>query len=359
MPRVHVSGFAALPYALLDQLGDHKNIGWLYLWLYRHGHGSAEGAWASISTLARECHMDPKAVKVALRWLVENGWAQRVSRPGRSSAYFLNLDTPPASRGPHRSTTRGANPPQPRNAPQGANDTQVANTPHHPGGKQPPTTRGANAPHKQEPRNKNPGTRTPLPSSNSLSTFSLSTRGSGPEKKGEEIRSEQPQQPTGQELPAGAQLEANRGHRVDECPERPDHIPAGHPDDPTWAYVLAHPEFPWGGPYAPKPPADPPAVATRLPLPVAQLPAGLQPIADRIEEFWLSKAGSRTPVAFRALVEELQLVLPVAGRNGVLELLRQASQAGWPAINGRAWLSQRSREPDLSNHPAYRVFRAA
>jgi hypothetical protein len=135
--------------------------------------------------------------------------------------------------------------------------------------------------------------------------------------------------------------------------------PAGAPGDPGWLRVRAYPDSSWGGPYAPKPPPEPPAVAPRLPLPVADLPAALQPIADRIEAYWLGKAGARSLPAFAALIEELELILPKAGRSGVQELLRHASQAGWPVINGRTWLAHRNREPDLSNHPAYRTFPAA
>jgi len=352
MPRLHTSGFAALPYALLDQLGDHKNIGWLYLWLYRHGHGSEQGAWASIATLARECHMNRDAVKTGLRWLVANGWIQRSSRPGRSSSYFLCLDADhtarparPPNEGQHLAPKQG---PTPKGDP--AFQQGLPPAPRTGANTWPP-----NGGHKQEPRNQNPETRSQAVSSNSLVPLSLSALGPA-KNKGEEIRSAQP---TGQSLPDARPPQTDRAPRFDQCPERPDHIPAGHPDDPTWAYVLAHPEFPWGGPYAAKPPAEPPAHAPRLPLRVDQLPAGLQPIADRIEEFWLSKAGSRTPTGFRALVEELSVVLPAAGRSGVVEVLRQAAQAGWPAINARAWLSQRSREPDLSTHPAYRPFMAA
>jgi hypothetical protein len=135
--------------------------------------------------------------------------------------------------------------------------------------------------------------------------------------------------------------------------------PKGAPDDPTWLIVRAAPDFPWGGPYAPKRPPEPAAVAPRLPLPVSDLPAALQPIADRIEAYWLGKAGARTRVAFDALVEELELVIPAAGRSGVRDLLRQATQAGWPVINARGWLAHRNREPDLTNHPTYRTFTAA
>jgi hypothetical protein len=88
--------FSSIPWQLMDALGAHKNIAWVYLWLHRHGHGSDEGAWASVATLARECHMDPKAVKTALRWLVGHGWVTRVSRSGRTSAYFVRVDSAPA-----------------------------------------------------------------------------------------------------------------------------------------------------------------------------------------------------------------------------------------------------------------------
>jgi hypothetical protein len=92
---------------------------------------------------------------------------------------------------------------------------------------------------------------------------------------------------------------------------------------------------------------------------VAQLPPELQPIATRIEGYWRSKGGSRSPAAFQALLEELCVVVARAGVQGVSQLLRQATQAGWPTVNSQAWLAQHREELAMARHPAYREFRAS
>jgi hypothetical protein len=408
MPQTSSTGFSVLPYALLDALGEHKNIGWLYLWLHRHGNGSEEGAWASVATLARECHMHRDAVKAGLRWLVDQGWVERVKRPGRSSSYLLRLQDPgrPSSTCP---PDRGQPPSKGQPPYEGqptwtATEGQPPNKGQHLAPKRGPAPNRDPAP-KQGPTpgphlgatNKNPGTRTqqqPKTSScNSLVSFFLSEGAGDPKKGGEGGWAEEqpaaaqpsaalknPPEPT--PAPPQAQpidYEATPPLQIDPAwtPEQrraavamflpPDlealeaayDGPAGAPGDPGWLRVRAYPDSSWGGPYAPKPPPEPAAVAPRLPVPVADLPAALQPIADRIEAYWLDKAGSRSLPAFEALVEELELILPKAGRSGVQELLRHASQAGWPVINGRTWLAHRNREPDLTNPPAYRTFPAA
>jgi len=407
MPRVQTSGFASIPNALLDLLGHNKNIGWLYLWLFRHGNGSETGAWASISTLATECCMKPAAVKAGLRWLVEQGWVVRRSRPGRSSRYLLRMnqtaERPPGRAQPQETT-------QPRkgaclaNEPQDLGSERDLGTKRAPGtewtpppGYQTgPNTWGPNGPHKQEPRNKNPGTSN-TSSLQSLSPMSPAPIAQGqPEHKGEKESGEgQPANPAataganpgpplrqtqsaqGSALaPAGPRpaVECSDGPFAPEggleqwtSEERKQQLeleaaytgPIGAAEDPAWRVVNASPDFPWGGPFARPAPPEPAAVAPRLPVAVERLPAGLRPIADRVEAYWLGKAGARNPAAFQALVEELVLVLARAGRPGVVELLRQALQAGWPALNGSLWLAQRHREPDLSAHPAYQVFRAS
>ena len=100
-----------------------------------------------------------------------------------------------------------------------------------------------------------------------------------------------------------------------------------------------------------------PAV-TRLPVPLDQLPPELQPVAERIEAYWQGKPGNRSRAAFAAMLEELELVHARAGRPGVSQLLRQATQAGWSLLNGEAWLAQHREELALAKHPAYQVFRA-
>lgn len=324
MPRLHAPGFSVLPYALMDQLGEHKNVAWLYLWLHRHGHGSDQGTWASIATLARECRMHKDAVSLALRWLVEHGWAVRVSRPGRTSVYHLRLEAPEPAHPPNEGCLPSPNQgiPLQRHPSPIRGKTPIPRTGE--------TTHPSSGGYKQEPRNQNPTTRTRVVSSNSQVPLSLS---------------------------APLALRTNwDDHRATEQPA------VGQPEapcDPDLPIEQRYPDFPWGGPLARKAPVDPPAEAPHLPVPVERLPVGLQPIADCIETYWLAKGGARHQAAFVALIEELQLVLPASGRSGVVELLRQAQQAGWPAINARAWLDRRSREPDPKRHPAYRSFSAA
>jgi hypothetical protein len=381
MPRIQTSGFASIPNALLDRLGHNKNIGWLYLWLFRHGNGSESGAWASISTLAHECCMKPASVKAGLRWLVDHGWVVRRSRPGRTSCYLLRMDPPPNAGPPKGGAAAPTQSPEGGQAPKGTRvlkGTQDLGTEGDlgtkrapgtewappPGSQTDPTTWGPNGPHKQEPRNKIQGTRTPS-SLKSLTPLSLPAAGQArSETKGEKD--------SGEEQPASRPAElwppAPEGlwetwtpeqQAEQEALEAAYHGPKGAPEDPHWRFIHASPGFPWGGPYAPQPPEEAPAEAPRLPVPVAQLPQGLRPIADRVEAYWLGKGGARSPAAFQAVVEELELVLDRAGRQGVVELLRQALQAGWPALNGSLWLAQRQREPDLSRHPAYRPFQAS
>lgn len=84
------------PYPLMDQVtepgGKQRLI--LYLFLHRHGHGAREGCWASVRTLAAETGINRDDVCLALRWLVENGWAERETRVGKPSRYWLKADAP-------------------------------------------------------------------------------------------------------------------------------------------------------------------------------------------------------------------------------------------------------------------------
>jgi hypothetical protein len=92
-------------------------------------------------------------------------------------------------------------------------------------------------------------------------------------------------------------------------------------------------------------------------VPVHALPRELQGVADRIEGYWLAKSGSRSRQAFSAMLEELSSVAARAGHQGVSQLLRQATQAGWPTLNAQAWLAQHREELAMASHPAYQVFR--
>lgn len=91
MPRIVSTGWAMAPWPLLDQLaepGGKQRLA-VYLWLYRYGHDRQDGCWVSVQTLATKCGMDAKDVKETLRWLLEAGWIERISRPGQTSAYYV------------------------------------------------------------------------------------------------------------------------------------------------------------------------------------------------------------------------------------------------------------------------------
>ena len=127
MPRIVSTGWAMAPWPLLDQLaqpGGKQRLA-VYLWLHRYGHGRQDGCWASVQTLATKCGMDAKNVKVALRWLLDAGWIERLSRPGQTSAYYVRADAPQQT-----SATWGPKPTQGAKGTQGSNPPQVANPPH-------------------------------------------------------------------------------------------------------------------------------------------------------------------------------------------------------------------------------------
>jgi hypothetical protein len=96
MPRIRTTGFSIAPHPLMD--GMHTAAGTqrlkMYLALHRHGHRSPDGCFASVATLAKETGINRDDTCLTLRWLVENGWAVRDSRPGKPSVYHLRQDEP-------------------------------------------------------------------------------------------------------------------------------------------------------------------------------------------------------------------------------------------------------------------------
>jgi hypothetical protein len=121
------------PWPLLDQLaepGGKQRLA-VYLWLHRYGNGRQDGCWASVQTLAAKCGMDAKHVKAALRWLLEAGWIERISRPGQTSFYFVKADAPQHNLGV-KNTPGVKSHPGGKNTPPtwGSKATQVAKAPH-------------------------------------------------------------------------------------------------------------------------------------------------------------------------------------------------------------------------------------
>ena len=140
--KVSSSGFAALPYKLMDQADAST---WaVYAVLHRHGWNSEQGCWTSLETIGAETGISRKIVQRCLRWLKETKWIEAQPRPGFTTVYYIKTDAP---------------------APR-SNLTQVENDLGSPGQKRPnpqvenDLTPRSETTYKQEPKNKNPTIKT-------------------------------------------------------------------------------------------------------------------------------------------------------------------------------------------------------
>lgn len=89
--QVRAPGFAIVPNALMDQFPE-PNILAVYLWLYRHGNGSKDGCWASVTTIAAESGVGINSVRKAIQSLTSSGWIEVVERPGYTSLYYVRVE---------------------------------------------------------------------------------------------------------------------------------------------------------------------------------------------------------------------------------------------------------------------------
>jgi len=102
--KVHASGFAAVPYALLDQAPDPYVVH-VYAVLHRHGWASKQGAWMSIETIRRQTSIGARVIRRSLSWLKEAGWVDAQPRSGATTVYYVRIDTPCRSDTPAQSGT--------------------------------------------------------------------------------------------------------------------------------------------------------------------------------------------------------------------------------------------------------------
>ena len=132
--RIKSSGFAVVPYRLMDMHPDYKIWG-VYACLHRHGWNSSQGCFASVLTISRETSICEKVVQRCLSELVKTGWVDVELRPGQTTIYHIRVDHPEQK--------------EPR-----SKMTRIKNAPGTPGKNAPPT-RSKNAPltrtHEQEP----------------------------------------------------------------------------------------------------------------------------------------------------------------------------------------------------------------
>lgn len=66
----------------------------VYSSVYKHGHNSKQGCWASVKTLHQETGLSIKLVQRCLSWLVENQWLIAEVRPGHTTVYRVTPLTP-------------------------------------------------------------------------------------------------------------------------------------------------------------------------------------------------------------------------------------------------------------------------
>ena len=90
--KVSASGFAALPYKLMDQADAPT---WaVYAVLHRHGWNSEQGCWVSINTIHVETGVSQFVIRRSLAWLRETGWITSIERPGYTTVHHVKTDAP-------------------------------------------------------------------------------------------------------------------------------------------------------------------------------------------------------------------------------------------------------------------------
>ena len=140
--KVSASGFAALPYKLMDQADAAT---WaVYAVLHRHGWNSDQGCWTSLETIRTETGISRKVIQRSLVWLKDSGWVEAQKRPGYSTVYFVKTDAPAKVPPRAKKTQVEFDPGQKRPNPQGENDL----------------TPRSKTTYEQEPKNKNPRSKT-------------------------------------------------------------------------------------------------------------------------------------------------------------------------------------------------------
>lgn len=282
MGHFHGSPYSAIPHELGDQVGPHKNIAWLYWWVSRIGNNTKDGCFASVATLAEKAHMSQRDVKTGLRWLVENGWLIRESRPGYTSHYYIQMHR-------HHSVRDGESLAHGPDGTQGSNRPQVSNA-QAPGSKRAPGGGGQIGP-----TNKNPLTKT----------------------------QEQKQQPVIPPLTPRGGKPAAAGPAQCAPP-----LSASAPEPPPVAPQIAPEPLP-----APPAPSAPPKrvrdpLAGRA-LPPDAIPADLQHVGQLLTEWWEVKSRGRTTNAFRRACEMLRRFPPQQQQR----MLQSAVVGGWQGLH--------------------------
>ena len=294
------------PELLVDATADRKGTLFVYLNLWKHGNGGLgirKNSYPSVETQASQCRMDPKDVREARNWLIENGWLLREERPGSTPNFTILLEP---RNPPRKCPTPGAKAPRGR-------------CPRAPLGQKPHPTPGAYAP-----ANKNHLTRTieqevlepPLP----------------PAAQGEHRP----------EAGAARPCRDRDGFLVSD-PEPHDEAPAGVQPQPQQRPQPQSPPRPLPEPPDPEavPPVKPQAQkleAGFVPT-VEDVPAALLPVQRELLAFWPARnpKAKRTQQAWKGMLTEAQKIQD--HHQGGTEILRDQLVEGAEArVSGPGWL---------------------
>jgi hypothetical protein len=85
------SRFVQVPARFLELLVKNKEYAWVWMVLWDKA-GASKEAWISVAGLIESCKMNIHTIKNALKWLVDNGYVKRISRPGQVTHYELSIE---------------------------------------------------------------------------------------------------------------------------------------------------------------------------------------------------------------------------------------------------------------------------
>ena len=290
--------FSMAPELLVDATADRKGTLFVYLNLWRHGSGSLgirKNSYPSVETQANQCRMDPKDVREARNWLIENGWLLWEERPGSTPIFTILLEqrNPPRKR------------PTPRaKAPRGR-------CPRAPLGQTPHPTPGANAP-----PNKNHLTRTiyqevepPLPPSG----------GSAREDQQEPIAAE-------------------------------PLTPIASPPSPPAGGIVAEPPPPESKPVKHRKPRFRPSTD--------DVPPDLAAVTDDLLAFWPTRSGQKTSEAWTRMLGQARQIQqdPLGGTQILRGQLQDGIDA---SVDGKPWQSLKYRNWQLYGTKAGGLVKAS
>ncbi len=314
--------FAMVPIRLLESCSDRKGTIFVYGWLWDYA-GQADQAFPSVDRLAGQCRMKPDDVRSALRWLTDEGWIERIERPGLTTLFHVRQEALRSPAGQEASPPKGGSPKKGRGPlPQtgdptpppkgGPNKMALTRTTEQEVQEPPYPPRGQHRP--------GAGATDPGPMDGGL------IEGPTRDRDGFLIP------PSASAAPA--------------APQRPQEAPQATQPQPVQPAAPRPASQPLPGPSqqpgqsAPVNPKGRKAQRDRFSPTVDDVPAALLPVQRELMAFWPARSGAKTSGAWDLLCSQLQKIQdhPQGGTEIVRDQLEQGAMAG---IDGKPWQSIR------------------